>query len=58
VVNRGDRIHVPFTVNAAEWAAAPALGLMIVTQDNRNGTDEATLVRVKVQPSARPAPDF
>jgi minor extracellular serine protease Vpr len=49
VVNPGDRIHVPFTVNAAEWAATPALGLMVVTQDNRNGTDEANLVRVKVQ---------
>src|SRR4029078_4590637 len=48
VVNPGDRIHVPFTVNAAEWAATPALGLMVVTQDNRNGTDEANLLKVNV----------
>jgi hypothetical protein len=49
VVNPSDRIHVPFTVNATEWAVTPALGLMVVTQDNRNGTNEANLVRVKVQ---------
>ena len=49
VVNPGDRIHVPFTVNATEWAATPALGLMVVTQDNRNGAAEANLVRVKDQ---------
>ena len=49
VVNPGDRLHVPFAVNATEWAATPALGLMVVTQDNRNGTDEANLVRVRVQ---------
>jgi hypothetical protein len=48
VVNPGDRIHVPFAVDAPEWAATPALGLMVVTQDNRNGTDEASLVKVKV----------
>lgn len=47
VVNPGDRVHVPFTVNAAEWAATPALGLMVVTQDNRNGTAETNLIRVK-----------
>ena len=49
VVNPGDRIHVPFTVNATEWAATPALGLMVVTQDNKNGTTEANLVRVNVR---------
>jgi len=48
VVNPGDRVHVPFTVDATEWAATPALGLMVVTQDNRNGTAEANLVKVKV----------
>jgi hypothetical protein len=47
VVNPGDRIEVPFTVNAAEWEATPALGLMIVTQDN-NGRDEANVVKVRV----------
>jgi subtilisin family serine protease len=49
VVNPGQRIHVPFTINATEWAATPALGLMVVTQDNRNGTGEANLVRVNVR---------
>jgi hypothetical protein len=49
VVNPGDRIRVPFTVNAAEWEATPALGLMVVTQDNPNGTAEANLLKVKVR---------
>ena len=49
VINPGDRIHVPFTVNASEWAATPALGLMVVTHDNRNGTGEANLIKVKVR---------
>jgi subtilisin family serine protease len=49
VVNPGDRIQLPFTVDATEWAATPALGLMVVTQDNRNGTDEANLVKVWVR---------
>ena len=49
VVNPGDRIQVPFTIDMAEWVATPALGLMVVTPDNRNGTDEANLVKVKVR---------
>jgi subtilisin family serine protease len=48
-VDPGDRIHVPFTIDAAEWAQFPALGLMVVTQDNKNGTDEANLVKVRVR---------
>jgi subtilisin family serine protease len=47
VVDPGSRIHVPFTINAAEWEVTPALGLMVVTQDNRNGTAEASLVKVR-----------
>jgi hypothetical protein len=43
----GHRIRVPFTVDAAEWTASPALGLMVVTQDNRGGTDEVNLLRVR-----------
>jgi subtilisin family serine protease len=39
---------VPFTVNTTELALTPALGLMVVTQDNKNGTDEANLVRIEV----------
>lgn len=49
VVNPHDRIHVPLRINAAEWEKTPALGLMVVTQDNRNGTAEANLIRVKVR---------
>ena len=49
VVNPGDRIHVPFTVDAVEWTKTPALGLMIVTQDNKNGSDEANLLKVSVR---------
>jgi minor extracellular serine protease Vpr len=48
-VNPGDRVRVPFMVDAAEWAASPALGLMVVTQDNRSGTDEVNLLRLKVR---------
>ena len=49
VVNPGDRLHVPFSVHATEWSVTPALGLMVVTQDNRNGIAEANLVKVKMQ---------
>ena len=35
------------TKNAAEWALTPALGLMIVTLDNKAGTDEAQTIKVK-----------
>jgi subtilisin family serine protease len=49
VVSPGDRIDVPFTINAAEWAATPPLGLMVVTQDNQNGAAEANVVKIKVR---------
>ena len=39
--------NVPITKNAAEWAQTPALGLMIVTSDNKAGTDEAQTIKVK-----------
>jgi hypothetical protein len=35
------------TIDSAEWALTPAMGLMIVTLDNKNGTDEAQLVGLK-----------
>ena len=35
------------TINAAEWAMTPALGIMVVTLDNKNGKDEATLIEAK-----------
>jgi minor extracellular serine protease Vpr len=34
-------------IDSAEWALTPAMGLMIVTLDNKNGTDEAQLVGLK-----------
>jgi|KBSSwiStaDraftv2_1062776.scaffolds.fasta_scaffold42785_1 subtilisin family serine protease len=40
---------VPITVNPAELAITPALGLMVVTQDNKNGKDEANLVKIDVK---------
>jgi hypothetical protein len=49
VVSPGDRIDVLFTINAAEWAATPSLGLMVVTQDNQNGAAEANVVKIKVR---------
>ena len=38
---------VPISKNAAEWAQTPALGLMIVTLDNKAGVDEAQTIRVR-----------
>jgi hypothetical protein len=34
------------SIDAAEWAQTPAKGLMIVTPDNKNGKDEAQLIKV------------
>ena len=36
----------PISINPTEWALTPALGLMIVTQDNKAGADEAQLIKV------------
>jgi minor extracellular serine protease Vpr len=33
-------------INAAEWAKTPALGLMIVGQDNQAGKSQAQLIKV------------
>jgi len=38
---------VDLTVNPTEFAATPALGIMVVTPDNKNGKSEATLAKVK-----------
>ena len=40
-------VNVPITKNAAEWVQTPALGLMIVTHDNKAGVDEAQTIRVR-----------
>ena len=37
----------PLSINAAEFAQTPALGLMVVSQDNKAGSDEADLVKLK-----------
>ncbi|MHB1242951.1 MAG: S8 family serine peptidase, partial [Gaiellaceae bacterium] len=34
-------------INAAEWAQTPALGLMVMSIDNKNGADEAQLIELK-----------
>jgi subtilisin family serine protease len=39
---------VPFSVNLTELVLTPALGLMVVTQDNKNGSDEANLVKIEI----------
>jgi minor extracellular serine protease Vpr len=43
----GATASVPITVNAAESALTPPLGLMVVTFDNRTGKDQAQLLTVK-----------
>jgi subtilisin family serine protease len=42
----GETESVPVTLNPASAAVAPSLGLMVVTHDNKNGRDEADLIRV------------
>jgi hypothetical protein len=42
-------VAVPFSVNIAEQAITPALGLMVVTQDNKNGKEEANLLKIDVK---------
>jgi subtilisin family serine protease len=37
---------VPVSLDPVEWATTPALGLMVVTQDNRAGAAQARLFRV------------
>ena len=40
-------VSVAVTLNPAEAAITPAKGLMIVTQDNKNGAKEADLITVR-----------
>jgi subtilisin family serine protease len=39
----------PITVDRAEFALTPARGLMIVSQDNKNGATEAQLIKLNVK---------
>jgi hypothetical protein len=43
----GESATEDITINAAEWAMTPTLGVMVVTLDNKNGKDEATLIEAK-----------
>ena len=45
----GASAGVPISVDPVEWARSPALGLMIVTLDNKSGQDEAQLIPVTVK---------
>ena len=47
VVQPDDMMSVPVSVNPVESAITPARGLMVVTQDNKNGAREADLVKVR-----------
>ena len=47
LVNPNAAIGVTVSVNAAELAVTPALGFMIVSQDNKNGSQEVNLLAVK-----------
>jgi len=49
VVPGGTDTSNVIAINSAEWALTPAKGLMIVTFDNKSGTDEAQLIEVKVK---------
>ena len=40
----GDTVGVPITVDAAEWALTPTLGVMEVAIDDRSGPPEADLI--------------
>jgi minor extracellular serine protease Vpr len=42
----GTTASVPVAITPAQWAKQPALGLMVVTEDNRSGGSQANLLRV------------
>jgi hypothetical protein len=44
----GTAAAIPFQVDPAQLRKTPALGLMIVTEDNRSGGSQANLLRVRV----------
>jgi hypothetical protein len=37
------------SINAAEWAQTPALGLMVISHGNKSGKDEAQLIKVDLK---------
>jgi subtilisin family serine protease len=46
-VDPNTTVSVPVTVDSIEFALTPPMGLMVVTQDNKNGANEADLVKLK-----------
>ena len=47
MVEPNTTVTVPIAVNPAEFGVTPALGVMIVAQDNKNGAQEARLLPAK-----------
>ncbi|HEV8444752.1 MAG TPA: hypothetical protein VGQ27_14810, partial [Steroidobacteraceae bacterium] len=47
VVAPNATVSEPVAINRAEAALTPPLGYMIVTQDNKNGGQEAKLIKIK-----------
>jgi hypothetical protein len=37
---------VPVAINSTEWTRTPALGLMVVVEDNTSGERQANLIQV------------
>lgn len=48
-VPKGASGAVPITINPAEWAMTPALGVMVVTLDNKSGKEEAALLPLELK---------
>ena len=46
-VDANATVTASISINAAEWEQTPALGLMVVTADNRAGAAQAQLIRVR-----------
>jgi len=46
-VDPGESASTPITINPTEWALTPAKGIMVVSQDNQSGKEEAALLEVK-----------
>ncbi len=46
-VDPNSTVSVPVTVDSIEFALTPPMGVMVVTQDNKNGASEADLVTLK-----------
>jgi subtilisin family serine protease len=46
-VQPNESVSTLITIDRAEFVLTPAQGLMVVTQDNRNGADEADLIKAR-----------